>query len=155
VDNRISASMRGDPENREGSLTTFKTFAFRLVVARKFVGPFLEIILPLVLIGFIAIALLYVKDISFENLGEVSVGTFLGIITFSIALSNISPSSDYLTRADLLFWLTFMVVLVSFMTVIVINSRYSITELEGVNIRPIAWVVTLAYPLAALAILLL
>ncbi len=155
VDNRISSAMRGDPENREGELTTFKTFAFRLLVKRKFTGPFLEIILPLVLIGFVAIALLYVRDISFENLGEVSVGTFLGIITFSIALSNITPSSDYLTRADLLFWLTFMVVLVSFMTVIIVNSRYGIEELHGVNIRPIAYLVTVAYPLAAAGILLL
>ena len=95
----------------------------------------LEIILPLSLIGFVSIATLYIKDISFENLGEASVGTF-GIITFSIALSYVTPSSDYLTKADILFWMTFVVVLSSFMTIIVINARYRPEQLEGVRLPP-------------------
>lgn len=153
VDNRVTESMRGDPERREGEPTVFKTISFRLQVKRKLLGPLLEIVLPLSLIGFISIALLYVKDISFENLGEVSVGTFLGIITFSIALSNITPNSDYLTRADLLFWTTFLIVLISFMTIIVVNSRYRLHELEGVSIHVVRNVLSLIYPLAMAAIL--
>lgn len=153
IDNRIASTMRGDPDNSEGELTVFKNFAFRLLVRRKFGGPFLEIILPLTLIGFVSIALLYVKDISFENLGEVSVGTFLGVITFSIALSYVTPNSDYLTKADLLFWLTFMVVLMSFMTIIVVNSRFRLHELEGVSIRPIRHILSILYPIAIIGIL--
>jgi hypothetical protein len=155
IDNRISTAMHGDPERMAGRPAIFKTFSFNLSVRRKFIGPFLEIVLPLVLIGFVAIALLYVKDISFENLGEVSVGTFLGIITFSIALSALTPSSDSLTRADLLFWITFMAVLTSFMTIIIVNARYKMNQLEGVSIRPIAYFLTVAYPLVVLGILLL
>lgn len=154
VDNRIAATMRGDPDNREGKPTVFKNFSFRLLVERKFLGPFLQIVLPLILIGFVAISLLYITDISFENLGEVSAGTFLGIITFSIALSNITPSSDYLTKADLLFWVTFMVVLVSFITVIVVNSRFRLEQLQGVSIRPISYALTVVYPLCVLWVLL-
>jgi hypothetical protein len=155
VDNRITTTMRGDPENQEGRPTVFRNFAFRLLVRRKLLGPFLEIILPLSLIGFVSISTLYIRDISFENLGEVSVGTFLGIITFSIALSYVTPSSDYLTKADILFWLTFIVVLTSFMTVIVINSRYRLEQLEGVSIRPISYVLTLLYPILIALLLLL
>lgn len=154
VDNRIATTMRGDPDNQEGKPTVFKNFSFRLLVERKFLGPFLQIILPLILIGFVAIALLYVTDISFENLGEVSAGTFLGIITFSIALSNITPSSDYLTKADLLFWVTFMVVLVSFITIIVVNSRFRLEQLAGVSVRPVSRVLTVVYPLCVLWVLL-
>jgi hypothetical protein len=153
IDNHISTAMHGDPERIAGRPAIFKSFSFNLKLRRKFAGPFLEIVLPLVLIGFVAIALLYVKDISFENLGEVSVGTFLGIITFSIALSVLSPSSDSLTRADLLFWITFMVVLISFMTIIVVNARYKMGELEGVSIRPVSYFLTVAYPLAVVGVL--
>lgn len=155
VDNRVTESLRGDPELSAGKAAVFKTISFRLHVKRKLLGPMLQIVLPLSLIGFIAIALLYIKDVSFENLGEVSVGTFLVIITFSIALSQITPSSDYLTRADLLFWTTFLVVLVSFMTIIVVNSRYRLDELEGVSVHPVRLLLTALYPLAILAILYL
>jgi len=154
VDNRIATTMRGDPDNRGGKPTVFKNFSFRLLVERKFLGPFLQIVLPLILIGFVAISLLYITDISFENLGEVSAGTFLGIITFSIALSNITPSSDYLTKADLLFWVTFMVVLVSFITVIVVNSRFRLEQLQGVSIRPISYALTVIYPICVLWVLI-
>ncbi|MFN3874188.1 MAG: hypothetical protein ACK4R9_14410, partial [Ignavibacterium sp.] len=83
VDNRISSTMRGDPDSNEDELKKYQVFSFRLFVQRSFVGPFLEIIMPLMLIGMVAIALLFIKDLSFGNIGEVSAGTFLGIITFS------------------------------------------------------------------------
>jgi len=155
VDNRVSTTMRGNPELRGGKPAVFKTIAFRLMVKRKLLGPFLEIVLPLSLIGFVAIALLYVNDISFSNLGDVIVGTFLGIITFSIVLSAITPSSDYLTRADILFWTTFIVVLTSFMTVIIVNARHKAHELDGVDIKPVRLTLAVVYPLAILAVLML
>jgi len=150
VDNHVRTSLRGDPELRPGKPAVFKTIAFRLLVQRKFLGPFLEIVLPLVLIGFVAISLLYVSDISFANLGDVIVGTFLGIITFSIVLSNITPSSDYLTRADILFWTTFCVVLISFMTVIIVNARHKPNDLDDVDIRRVRLALTIIYPIAVL-----
>ena len=152
VDNRITSTMRGDPENEEGKATIFKSFHFRLDVERKFINPFLEIILPLSLIGFVAISVLYVKDISFENLGEVSVGTFLGIITFSIAMSYITPSADYLTKADLFFWLTFVVVLTCFMTIIVVNAKYKSEIAKDVNINWVKFGIGFLYPIIAISI---
>lgn len=154
VDNSVRTSLRGDPELRPGNPEVFKTIAFRLQVKRKFLGPFLEIVLPLTLIGFVAISLLFVNDISFANLGDVIVGTFLGIITFSIVLSSITPSSDYLTRADILFWATFCTVLISFMTVIVINARYRGDELDNVDIARLRLGLSIAYPVAVVGILI-
>ena len=146
VDNRISSTMRGDPESIEGELKKFQVFSFRLFLHRSVVGPFLEIILPLLLIGLVAISLLFVRNVAFENVGEVSVGTFLGIITFSIAIASVSPSSDYVTKSDLLFWLTFMVVLTCFLTIIVINSKYDEGEMKDLKIiKKARWIITAVY----------
>lgn len=155
VDHRITSTMRGDPENDEGAITVFKNFSFHLDIERKFFNPFLEIVLPLSLIGFVAIALLFVRDISFGNLGDVSVGTFLGIITFSIAMSYITPNADYLTKADMYFWLTFVIVLVCFLTIIVINAKYESDEAKNINITFIKYGLGLLYPLLAFVIFIL
>lgn len=146
VDNRLSTSLRGDPDDVEGKLREFKTFSFRLFLERKLLGPFLSIILPLLLIGLVGIALLYVKDITFGTIGSVSVGVFLGIIAFSISFSNIIPASNYLTKADLLFWTTFIVVLISFVTVIVLSARYHEHEIEQKHVRPVKIALSVLYP---------
>lgn len=125
VDNRISSTMRGDPSGIQGELRKYQVFSFRLFVKRTLAGPFLEIIMPLMLIGLVAISLLFIKDLSFSNIGEVSAGTFLGIITFSIAMASLSPSTDSITRSDILFWITFAVVLSCFLTIIICNSLYN------------------------------
>lgn len=157
VDNRISSTMRGDPESMEDELKKYQVFSFRLFVKRTLAGPFLEIIMPLMLIGLVAIALLFIKDLSFGNIGEVSAGTFLGIITFSIAMASLSPSTDSITRSDILFWVTFAVVLSCFLTIIICNSLYS----TGKQIRELKFVkqlrlfLIIVYGLACLMILTL
>ena len=150
VNNLISKSLRGDPSIQAGKAHKFKTLSFHLVISRNPLGPILEIILPLTLIGIVAIALLYIQDLSFANLGEVSVGTFLGIITFSIALSNASPASNSLTRADILFWITFSTVLISFLTVIILNSIYPETKAKTVQLPRLRLALTILYPLLTL-----
>lgn len=155
VDNRISSTMRGDPESTEGELKKYQVFSFGLFVKRTLVGPFLEIIMPLMLIGMVALALLFIRDLSFGNIGEVSAGTFLGIITFSIAMASLSPSTDSVTRSDVLFWATFIVVLACFLTIIVCNSIYS----SGKQIRELKFVkrlrlfLIIAYTTACILIL--
>jgi len=157
VDNRISSTMRGDPESLDDDLKKYQVFSFRLYVKRAIAGPFLEIIMPLMLIGLVAIALLFILDLSFANIGEVSAATFLGIITFSIAMASLSPSTDSITRSDILFWVTFAVVLSCFLTIIVCNSLFS----TGVEIRNIKFVrkfrlfLIVTYVLACLLVLTL
>jgi hypothetical protein len=157
VDNRISSTMRGDPSSRGEELKKYQVFSFRLFVKRTLAGPFLEIIMPLMLIGLVAIALLFIKDLSFGNIGEVSAGTFLGIITFSIAMASLSPSTDSITRSDILFWVTFAVVLICFLTIIICNSLYStgkqIRELKFVGKLRLFLIIT--YALACVMILTL
>jgi len=154
VDNRISSTMRGNPESKEGELKKFQVFSLRLFLTRVTSGPMLEIILPLMLIGLVAISLLFVRNISFSNVGEVSVGTFLAIITFSIAIASVSPASDYLTKSDILFWLTFGVVLCCFLTIIVVNAVYDDRQAKNLPIvRKIRVVLIVSYLTSCFAVI--
>ncbi len=155
VNNHITKSLRGDPRHTSGNFNKFKTLSFSLDVERNFLSGFLEIILPLAMISFISIGLLYTKDLSFSTMGEVSVGTFLGIIAFSISLSDMTPSSNYLTKADLLFWLSFGINFISFMVIIVLNSLHNERTLKEYRIPKLRTGLTIAYPVLVIIILLL
>ncbi|MCS6823837.1 MAG: hypothetical protein NZ529_06035 [Cytophagaceae bacterium] len=135
VENEISRGMHGDPDIDEEKLSEFKNIYFRLQVKRKIISPLLEIVLPLSLIGIVSIALLMIRDVSFENLGEVSIGVFITIVAFSISYSASTPNTDNLTRADFLFWITFSVVLLNFLIVIIVNSIYTNEEVKKMDLR--------------------
>lgn len=145
VDNEINMGMHGDPDIEEEKLSEFKNIYFRLNVKRKVVTPLLEIILPLLLIGLISISLLFMKDISFENLGEVSIGVFMSVVAFSISFSASTPNADDLTKADFLFWLTFIVVLLNFMIVIVTNAIYDEEQVKKLDLRRLSLFVGIMY----------
>jgi len=145
VDNEINIGMYGDPDMQSEKLYEFKNIYFRLNVARKQTTPLLEIVLPLILIGLISISLLFIKDISFENMGEVSIGVFMSIVAFSISFSASTPSADNLTKADYLFWLTFIVVLLNFMIVIFVNAFYKPEVVKDIDIRKLSVGLILCY----------
>jgi hypothetical protein len=145
VDNEIQKGMHGDPDIEEEQLNEFKNIYFRLDVKRKFVTPMLEIILPAIMIGVISLTLLFMRDVSFENLGEVSIGIFMSIVAFSISYSASTPNSDDLTKADYLFWLTFMVVLLNFLVVVVLNAVYDTERIRAMNIRKLSTFITITY----------
>ncbi|MBC7451928.1 MAG: hypothetical protein H7259_10600, partial [Cytophagales bacterium] len=153
VDNEINLGMYGDPDMEEEKLYEFKNIYFRLNVKRKTTTPLLETVLPLVLIGLISISLLFIRDISFENLGEVSIGVFMSIVAFSISFSASTPSSDNLTKADYLFWLTFIVVLLNFMVVILVNAIYKPEEVKDIDIRKLSVALAISYLLLVSIIL--
>jgi hypothetical protein len=153
VDNEVSRGMHGDPDMDEEKLYEFKNIYFRLDISRKPTTPLLEIVLPLILIGVISISLLFIKDISFENLGEVSIGVFMSIVAFSISFSETTPSAQNLTKADYLFWLTFIVVLINFMIVIVVNAIFDNEKVKNIDIRKMSTVIGILYILLCTIIL--
>ncbi|MCU0416230.1 MAG: hypothetical protein MUE33_03500 [Cytophagaceae bacterium] len=153
VDNEVSRGMHGDPDMDEEKLYEFKNIYFRLDIARKPTTPLLEIVLPLFLIGLISISLLFIKDISFENLGEVSIGVFMSIVAFSISFSDTTPTAQNLTKADYLFWLTFIIVLINFMIVIVVNAIYDTDKVRSIDIRKASVIVGIFYILLCCIIL--
>ncbi len=135
VENTVAKGLHGDPDISEARLSKFKNIYYRLVVSRNAVSPLLEIVLPLFLIGIVAISLLMIKDVSFENLGEVSIGVFITIVAFSISYATATPNTEDLTRADMLFWTTFAVVLIVFLIVIVTNSIYDKEAIVDIDLR--------------------
>jgi len=145
VENEISRGLHGDPDIEEEKLSKFKNIYFRLQVKRKIISPLLEIVLPLFLIGVVSIALLMIRDVSFENLGEVSIGVFITIVAFSISYSASTPNTDNLTRADFLFWTTFSVVLLNFLIVITVNSIYKIEQVKQMDLRKFGITLGLMY----------
>lgn len=132
VDNYVSSSLLGGDPSRPDAPQKFQSLSVRLRVRRRFLGPFVTFILPLAMIGLAAVAVLQLRDVSFKNVGEVCVGIFLSIVTYSIAFAEFKPESSVLTKADMLFYATFLVVLLVFLSVIVLGSIYRPEELaEG------------------------
>jgi hypothetical protein len=134
VDNVLGNSLWGGASMGENTQRRFKTLNVRMPIHRHLANPFVTIMLPLVMMGIAAIVLLYVKDNTFSNTGHVCVGIFLSIVTYSIAFAQITPRSNVLTIADILFYGTFVTIFLVFLKVIVLNSRM-------ISDRARAWVV--------------
>lgn len=107
-------------------------------------------------VGIAALSLLFTRRTRFSAVGDVYTGIFLSIVTYSIAYAQLTPSANVLTKADLLFYLTFVVVLGVFLRFIVRNAIAREEPVEvprragGVG----AYLAVTAYVLALLAILL-
>jgi hypothetical protein len=74
------------------------------------------------MMGLTAIAVLTVKDNSFTNTGQICIGIFLSIVTYSIAFAQIAPRSSGLTIADVPFYGTFFTIFLVVLKVILLNS---------------------------------
>lgn len=122
VDNFIGRSLRGTASVEDKSARRFRTLNVRMPIRRRLASPFVTVILPLIMMGVSAIAILYVKDNSFANIGQICVGIFLSIVTYSIAFAQIVPRSSGLTIADALFYGTFFAIFLVFLKIILINS---------------------------------
>ena len=155
VDITISEKMRGEPDAVKGELKKYKNISFRFVVKRKFWGPFLQVILPILIIGFLSIALLYVRNPTFEKLGGVHIGIFFSIIAFSIALAELTPNSDTMTKTSLLFLLVLSLVFVDFIALIALNYRKTKEEIKKVNLNWFRISMTILYPTLVLLIIML
>jgi hypothetical protein len=123
VDNLVATSLWGGAKIADKKLQKFGSLNIRIPISRRWTSSFVTIILPLFMIGLAAVALLYVRDNSFGNIGEVCVGIFLSIVTYSIAFAQITPRTNILTIADMLFYGTFITVLLIFLKVIFFNSN--------------------------------
>jgi hypothetical protein len=123
VDNFITTSFRGSLILENQKPQKFKTLNVTMQISRNPPVPVVTIILPLAMIGIAAIAILFVEDTSFEHVGEVCIGIFLSIVTYSIGFAQLTPRTNVLTIADILFYGTFVVVLLIFLKVIFFSSN--------------------------------
>jgi hypothetical protein len=121
VDNVISRGLRGANPGQSREPKKFKTLTVRIVTERKIQGALVSVALPLCAIGLAALSLLFIRDIRFSRVGDVYVGLFLSIVTYSIAFAQLAPPSGVLTRADYLFYFTFLTVLAVFLRSVILN----------------------------------
>jgi hypothetical protein len=135
VDNVISRGLRGASPGQSREPKKFKTLTVRIVTQRKIQGALVAVALPLCAIGFAALSLLFIRDVRFSRVGDVYVGLFLSIVTYSIAFAQITPPSGVLTRADYLFYFTFMVVLLVFLRFVLLNALGRTTVDEAARPR--------------------
>jgi hypothetical protein len=140
VDNDVASSLRGADPMRPNVPQKFQSVNVRLRVQRRPLGPFVTFILPLAMIGLAGISVLQLRDVSFRNIGEVCVVIFLSIVTYSIAFAEFKPESSVLTKADMLFYATFLAVLLVFLTVILLGSVYGPEELTESRARRTRWI---------------
>jgi hypothetical protein len=148
VDNVITPSLRGSGRLVDGANQRFKTLTVHLPVKRKVLEPFVVVALPLLMIGLAAITLLQVRDLSFKHVGEVAVGVFLSIVTYTVAYSSVTPNSDQLTRADYLLYATFLVVLANFLAIIALNSNLVVRWPTLKRLHGFKYAVAVLYALA-------
>ncbi len=123
VDNEMGQALYGRRFPRECS-HKFKHLTAHIVLERRVADALLTVVVPLILIGIVAIALLFVRDNSFHSVGNAAIGVFLGIMAFLIALTDIAPDLSQISRAGILFWSTFGVVIAVILVVVAGNSSF-------------------------------
>lgn len=128
VDNTVTNRLKGNLELGKNEVNKFKNISFRFNVSRSRLPGILQIVLPLLFIGVLSIALLYLKDLSFSNIGEPLAAVFLTVIAYSISLSDITPTGSVLTKTDYLFILTLFTVVASFIIGLLHNTTKPIVR---------------------------
>ena len=123
VDNNVKVNLGISKGLEDSRFYSSKQLAFSLFIERVFLTPFLTLILPLLVIGFSAIAVMFVYDRTFKIVGVISGSLLIAIITFSITLNQISPASGIIMKLDLIYLLTLCVVALNFLLVVLKGSR--------------------------------
>jgi hypothetical protein len=98
-----------------------KKFTYTASIQRRWTTR-LMIVLPIIIIGVVAIVLMYVKDKRFSSIGGFCGALVLCMITYSSYFSQSTPSSDILTVADKLFYVALVSLLAMFLTIVAFNS---------------------------------
>jgi hypothetical protein len=123
IANRLGALERVDANESVQSLEKYKTFSVHLKVKRRFWGALTLIILPFLMFSMLPILLLFSNNISFDDIGETIMSTFIAAVAYSINLVQLSPTTDSLNRAYLFLLLTLGVNSVCLLFVVFIDKQ--------------------------------
>ncbi len=123
TENVVLTSFLGNPIDTNKPQNS-KNLSIRMKISRAFPGTALILMLPLFIIGIITLCLLFIKDVTFQNVGGMTIVTFLSLVTYSAAFAQNTPKTDRVTPASIFFYLTFAIVLGVFIRMLlVINTR--------------------------------
>lgn len=157
VDRTIMDLPSDEKEMSDISNRTFQSINLRLPIDRKLLKPLILVITPILMIGLAAISVLYLRKLTFEGAGEVSVVIFLALITYSLSIKDLVPALETATKAHMLFFITFALVGLVFLYIVYRNSYFvsadsSLTEKES---RKVSAFITLGYVVAVVFTLFL
>jgi hypothetical protein len=122
TDNVIVSSPGGGASREGERVQKIKLTNLRIKISRQPSGAIFTIIVPLVLMGLVAVALLFVNDGSFASVGNVCASMFLGMVAYALVFVQMTPRTNAMTIADKLFYATFIMVLLIFLKAVVFNS---------------------------------
>lgn len=92
----------GNSFNMSNLYQNYDTVSCQINVTRKPFGPFISMILPLLLLGIMAITMFFLKDKNYSNIGLASGALLLSTLAFSISVSPLIPVSHAISK---LIWL--------------------------------------------------
>jgi len=114
VTNRL-ASMEKitiDTNDRTEFLERYKSLNVRFSISRQPWGAFILIILPLLMFTVLPLFMLFFQKISFDDIGELIITSFLAAVAYSINLVQLSPTTDSMNRA---YWFLLLTLVINFL----------------------------------------
>lgn len=130
VTNRLGALDRIDTTylNRTNYLEKYKSLNVHLAVSRRPWGALILIILPFLMFSMLPLFMLFFHRISFDDIGELIITSFLAAVAYSINLVQLSPTTDSLNRAYLFLLLALGINFLCFLYVTYKDRRKSMSE---------------------------
>lgn len=130
VTNRLGALDRIDTTDQKKTnyLEKYKSLNVHLAVSRRPWGALILIILPFLMFSMLPLFMLFFHRISFEDIGELIITSFLAAVAYSINLVQLSPTTDSLNRAYLFLLLALAINFLCFLYVTYKDRRKSLAE---------------------------
>jgi hypothetical protein len=114
------------------------------------------VLFPLVGMGLCACLILFLRDLSVGNIGEISVGLFIGLIGYVISYRQFVPETASISRADWVLFSTAVIVLAQLLFIIAGNVRYHNAGMETARtillLRIMSCLISLLYAVSVIYI---
>lgn len=101
-----------DTNDRNEYLEKYKSLNVRFSISRQPWGAFILIILPLLMFTGLPLFMLFFHKISFDDIGELIITSFLAAVAYSINLVQLSPTTDSMNRA---YWFLLLTLVINFL----------------------------------------
>jgi hypothetical protein len=124
ITNRLGSLDKVDTTRRSYYLEKYKSLNVRLEISRRPWGALILIIFPFVMFSLLPLFMLFFHRITFDDIGELIITSFLAAVAYSINLVQLSPTTDSLNRAYLFLLLALIINFVCF-TYVAYKDRHS------------------------------
>lgn len=128
ITNRLGALDKIDTLNQTRYLEKYKSLNVHLAVSRRPWGALILIILPFLMFSMLPLFMLFFHRVSFDDIGELIITSFLATVAYSINLVQLSPTTDSLNRAYLFLLLALAINFLSFLYVTYKDRTKSLEE---------------------------